>query len=488
MSLFTLASLLGVVLATARYSTVTPAKSASTPEPVPAPAPTGRSFAILDYFSAPSLPASSIFDSAPSSIMPDVRLIKHALSLSTKAVPLAPAEVKNTKRDRLSAPKSIPGKTKSASSGSTSNALSVRATEAGLTTFFDGSAAWQKTIRGFVRPSAPSTPPANATETECECGYGQMIVADLTAWTRALSRFSHADLIHFIRDQVLETIKQEFREAIAIAAQIVELSKNATRIASQHVQYTADRTTKRALAMYDNVRSYGKSINMTASTQKAYDAAHAAKSGLDRVSSQAAMTSLKGKEAIYKARAGLEYLVAEAKRMKGDGGKIKPAVPPPSSKRNRKGKGVPVRERFRAHRAKGRKVNDEHKKPITSKAKPKANAKSTTAAESTLKQRFLSALHNVSTSRAMMLNRTSQADYIGRYAVCPIVNQCTTLYPRTKVGPRRLKSDYVDITLYPLYHRGQRDSSVKPFVKYFPIVSVSQCEKLAYNNQEQISG
>jgi hypothetical protein len=246
-----------------------------------------------------------------------------------------------------------------------------------------------------------------------------MMIFDIkTAWSRALSGFSHSDLVHFIQTQVLDTIKREIQEAIALAAQVLSLSKNATLATGRHLRKAAYKSSKHASTVYGNIKTYGRSVNVTATTQRAYDAAHAARSGLGVVSSQAAMTSQKGKEAIYKARAGLDYLIAEAKRVRGNGGndnqKPKAAAAP---------KGFSVRERFRSHRmgvgkgkgqvkagaakAKpGRKGSNHLKAKAEGKGKKASNVNAIVnvktqgdhiaSTQSTLKQKFMSALHDVS--------------------------------------------------------------------------------------------
>jgi hypothetical protein len=251
-----------------------------------------------------------------------------------------------------------------------------------------------------------------------------MIISDIkTAWSRALSGFSHSDLIHFIQTQVLDTIKREIQEAIALAAQVLSVSKKATFATGRHLRKAAYQSSKHVSTVYGDIKTYGKSVNVTATTQRAYDAAHAARSGLGVVSSQAAMTSKKGKEAIYKARAGLDYLIAEARRARGSGGddnQISNAAGAP--------KGFSVRERFRSHRVgvgrgKGqtkagpvkakptRKGSDNVKGKAKGKGKKASNVNANlnvktkgdhiASTQSTLKQKLMSALHDVSPSQVL---------------------------------------------------------------------------------------
>jgi hypothetical protein len=298
MSILTLASLLGLVLATVRYSS----PSSETVTEVQTPVAQVKPFSILDYLSPSSL-STSLFDPTPSSIMPDVRLIKNALSLSTKSVGLAPAEIKSQVKTAF----------KDGEKGTGSNAVALRGGEAGLTAFLQGSSStWQK-ARDMVMPSTPPVVvPKSINDSKSQLQtYGQMIIGDIkAAWTRTLSTYSHADFIHYARNQIMATIQLEIQQAILLAKYLVEVSKNVSEATRPYFQQGANQVLK----TYHDVKSYTTSINITASADIATSRA---KSGYENVTSKAAMTSQKGREAIQQARAGLEYLVSEARRKAG---------------------------------------------------------------------------------------------------------------------------------------------------------------------------
>jgi hypothetical protein len=384
MSIFTLASLLGLVLATVRYST-TPTSDTVT-EPIAPPVQTGKPFSIMDYLPASSSFSNPLFDSAPapSSIMPDVRLIKNALSLSTKAVPLASDAKVDT---QAKVPKVKAGVTGEAS---TSYAVALRNTEAGLMAFVQGST-WPLNRKVAKKPK-PSDTPITSNET-----YGQMIISDIkAAWakTRTLSSYSHAEVIHYIRDQILATIQLEIQQALILARYVIQLSKNVTQSASQHLQ----RGNKHAIDMYEHLMAYTTSINVTATTETA---TNHAKSGMEAVTSKAIMTSQKGKEAIQQARAGLDYLVAEAKRMRGETGETKEKIEPVRIRS--------FKDKIKSHRGRLRwGVPDQGKRQIPTQP---LLARETSMS---LKQKLMQALHNVSPRFLLLLN--DMFNEIGRYA------------------------------------------------------------------------
>lgn len=406
MSIFTLASLLGLVLATVRYSG--PASEPVTG--VQPPVGQVKPFSILDYLSPSSL-STSLFDPAPSSIMPDVRLIKNALSLSTKAAALVPAEVKSQAK---TTPKS---KEKDGETVAV-NTLALRGDEAGLTAFLHGTGStWQK-ARDMVMPSAPPVivPSPVLTGAPVE-GFGQIILGDIkSAWTRALSSYSHADFIHYLRIQILATIQLEIQQAILLAKYLVAISKNVSRTASPHIRKGADSI----LRMYDNARQYTQTINITASTDLA---ASRAKMGYENVSMKAAMTSQKGREAIKQARAGLEYLVAEARRKAGINTDSIKAKPQPQSLVQR-GKLRTFKERIKTHRGKlvpGLYMGGIHWPGHGPVQVPVPVPKET---KMSTKQKFMQALHNVSSPLFPGMRQCRSTT--GRYASgCMIM--CTVL-------------------------------------------------------------
>jgi hypothetical protein len=355
-------------------------------EPVAPPVQTGKPFSIMDYLPASSSFSNPLFDSAPapSSIMPDVRLIKNALSLSTKAVPLLP-DAKVDAQPKV--PKVKAGVTGEAS---TSYAVALRNTEAGLMAFVQGST-WPLNRKVAKKPK-PSDTPINSNET-----YGQMIISDIkAAWarTRTLSSYSHAEFIHYIRDQILATIQLEIQQALILARYVIQLSKNVTQSASQHLQ----RGNKHAIDMYEHLRAYTTSINVTATTETA---TNHAKSGMEAVTSKAIMTSQKGKEAIQHARAGLDYLVAEAKRMRGETVETKEKTEPVRIRS--------FKDKIKSHRGKLRwRMPDHGKRQVPTQP---LLARETSMS---LKQKLMQALHNVSPRFLLLLN--DMFNEIGRYA------------------------------------------------------------------------
>jgi hypothetical protein len=353
MSILTLASLLGLVLATVRYSIV-PTSSSSSPEVIPTNQ--VKPFSILDY-----LPSTSM--EAPSSIMPDVRLIKNALSLSTVRPTIKPAQ--------------SGANTKSVATVAGTYSLALRNSEAGLIAFLQNSGhTWQR-AKEMVRPSSP---PPIATQVPEVPTYGQIIYSDFKgAWSKTISTYSHAEFIHYIRNQIIATIQLEIQQALLLAAYLMELGKNVTKAATPYFQNGLNRT----VGMYDNVKSFGGSINMPTTDL----AASAAKAATDSVASKAVMTSQKGREAIQQARQGLEYLISEAKRRAG------PTSQEVSKEHLQGGKGrfSGLRNKIRNH--KGKAVQNPNRGTLN---KLKEKKEKEIGKKMTVRERLMLALHNVS--------------------------------------------------------------------------------------------
>jgi len=301
---------------------------------------------------------------APSSIMPDVRLIKHALSLSTVRPTIKPVQ---------SGPES-----QSVAKVAGSYSLALRNSEAGLIAFLQNSGSTWQRAKEMVRPSPP---PPVATGIPEEPTYGQIIYSDFkAAWSKTLSTYTHAEFIHYLRNQIIATIQMEIQQAILLATYLLEVGKNVTRAATPYFQNGYNRT----LGMYDNIKSFGGSINMPTTDI----AASAAKAATDSVASKAAMTSQKGREAIQQARQGLEYVIQEAKRRAG------PTSPEVSKEdvRGAKGRFSGLKNKIRNHKGKavqnpnrGIKSNSHMKEMREEKGK-----------KMTMRERFMLALHNVS--------------------------------------------------------------------------------------------
>jgi hypothetical protein len=357
LSILTLASLLGLVIATVRYSII-PSSSPPTSQEVMATNQV-KPFSILDY-----LPSTSM--EAPSSIMPDVRLIKNALSLSTVRPTIKPL-------------KSEPG-SKSVATVAETYSLALRNSEAGLIAFLQNSGSTWQRAKEMVRPS---TPPPVVTEIPEGPTYGQIIYSDLkTAWSKTLSTYSHTEFIHYIRNQIIATIQLEIQQALILTTYLLEVGKNVTRAATPYFQQGLNRTQ----GMYDSLKTFGGSINMPTTDI----AASAAKAATDSVASKAATTSQKGREAIQQARQGLEYLIQEAKRRAG------PTSPEALKEEVGSGRFSGLKNKIRNH--KGKAVQNPNRGISTkSKSKFQMNSKGEEMGKKmTMRERLMLALHNVS--------------------------------------------------------------------------------------------
>jgi hypothetical protein len=367
-SILTLASLLGLVLAAVRYSIAPSSASSTVTQPLPVPQ--VKPFSILDY-----LPSSSLME-APSSIMPDVRLIKNALTLSTKA---SPPTISNVP----------PPKSKLNSKSTGTFAVALPDSDYGLMTFLQNSGSTWRKAKEMVSPS----PPIVTAIAEEPRGYGQIMLSDLkTAWSKTLSTYSHAEFIHYIRDQVIATILLEIQQAILLAQYLMEVGKNASRIAQPYIH----RGVEHAATLYGSMKTYTYSIHMPTTEI----VANVAKSGIDSVTSKAVMTSQKGREAIQQARLGLEYLVSEAKRRAGLTPvevNVKEELPG--------GRFSGLRNKIRTHRGK---AVQNPRKSVTKKADVKMESKER---KMTMRERLMLALHNVSQIPHFVINgySTNQA-------------------------------------------------------------------------------
>jgi hypothetical protein len=299
---------------------------------------------------------------APSSIMPDVRLIKNALSLSTVRPTIKPL-------------KSEPG-SKSVATVAGTYSLALRNSEAGLIAFLQNSGdRWQR-AKEMVRPSPPLPVTTSSPEGPT---YGQIIYSDLkAAWSKTLSTYSHAEFLHYIRNQIIATIQLEIQQALLLATYFIEVGKNVTRAATPYFQQGLNRTQ----GMYDSLKTFGGSINMPTTDI----ASSAAKAATDSVASKAAMTSQKGREAIQQARQGLEYLIQEAKRRAG------PTSPEALKEEVGRGRFSGLKNKIRNH--KGKAVQNPNR-GITSKSQMK-EMREEKGKKMTMKERFILALHNVS--------------------------------------------------------------------------------------------
>jgi len=301
---------------------------------------------------------------APSSIMPDVRLIKNALSLSTVRPTIKPVQ---------SDPES-----QSVAKVAGSYSLALRNSEAGLIAFLQSSGSTWQRAKEMVRPSSP---PPVVTEIPEGPTYGQIFYSDVkTAWSKTISSYSHTEFIHCIRNQIIATIQMEIQQALLLATYLLEVGKNVTKAATPYFQNGFNRTQ----GMYNNIKLFGGSINMPTTDI----AASAAKAATDSVASKAAMTSQKGREAIQQARQGLEYLIQEAKRRAG------PTSQEASKDdvRGAKGRFSGLKNKIRNHKGKavqnpnrGIKSNSQMKEMREEKGK-----------KMTMTERLMLALHNVS--------------------------------------------------------------------------------------------
>lgn len=403
MSIIALTSLVSIAIATVQYST--------TGHPVAQPqtaTPDTRSYSILDYLSAPPISSSILSETGSSSFIPDVRLIKNALSLSTKSVALAPAEVRSTVKAHK--PQAQVPISRSAGPTADSLSLSLRNTDVGLTTLSDVSAKWHKSLKDLVKGSVPkatekASPPVNLTR-QGECGYGQVLLSDLkSAWTRAISGFSYTDFIHFVRNQIFATIKAEINEAIYLAHEVSALSRNFTRLTASYllkgsvsVRALVDDEIRHIFVDklgfdYHSLSAFNATRVRSAATKQA---AQNARSGLNALSSQAAMGARFGKEAIYKARAGLDHLITEAQRLrKGEGDEKEMPLPLKWECRAAHGRGQNKGHpgRWSRRRGNGR----------TATSPRLARRRSPT--ETSWRQRFFQAVHNVS------LGAAAQSDF-----------------------------------------------------------------------------
>jgi len=363
MSIFTLASLLGLVVATVRYS-FAPASSsapvsASAPESIPTPAVQVKPFSILDY-----LPSSSLME-APSSILPDVRLIKNALTLSSKALPPTISNVP-------------PPTSKSKEEGD--YAVALPDSDYVLMTFLHNSGSTWRKAKEMVSPSSPiATPVAEGSRVY---GYGGIMLSDLkAAWSKTISSYSHAEFIHYLRDQIIATIQLEIQQAIILAKYLVGVGRNASRVATPYILTGYNQT----VTILDHLKSYS-TLNMPTTDI----AVEAARTGLDSVTSKAAMTSQKGREAIQQARAGLDYLVSEARRRAGANSihasdQVQAGVDQESG-----GRFSDFKNKIRTHR--GKAIQNPRK--AVDIGHP--NVKEKGERVMSMKERFMLALHNVS--------------------------------------------------------------------------------------------
>lgn len=354
-----------------------PASSAPSSSPEVIPTNQVKPFSILDY-----LPSTSL--EAPSSIMPDVRLIKNALSLSTVRPTIKPLN------------------TEPVATVAGTYSVALRNSEAGLIAFLQNSGhRWQR-AKEMVRPSPP---PPFTTQSPEGPTYSQILYSDLkAARSKALSSYSHAEFIHYFRDQIIATIQLEIQQAILLATYLMEVGKNATKAATPYFQNGINQT----LGMYDNLKSFGSSINMPTTDI----AASAAKAASDSVASRAAMTSQKGREAIQQARQGLEYLISEAKRRAG------PNSPEISNEeslgRGERGRFSGLKSRIRNH--KGKAVQNPNKGTSKTSKSHMNSRKEEIGRKMTMRERFMLALHNVSRHSTLTLLIWDGGSTIGRYA------------------------------------------------------------------------
>ena len=365
MSIFTLASLLGLVMATVRYSfapaSSSASASASTPESIPTPAVQVKPFSILEY-----LPSSSLME-APSSILPDVRLIKNALTLSSKALPPTISNVP-------------PPTSKSKEEGDYAVALSD--SDYGLMTFLQNSGSTWRKAKEMVSPSSPiATPVAEGSRVY---GYGGIMLSDLkAAWSKTISSYSHAEFIHYLRDQIIATIQLEIQQAIILAKYLVGVGRNASRVATPYILTGYNQT----VTILNHLKSYSALRMPTTDI-----AVEAARTGLDSVTSKAAMTSQKGREAIQQARAGLDYLVSEARRRARASSSHIPDQGQGQVGLNEKsgGKFSSLKNKIRNHRGKA------IQNPRKAVSVDHPNVKEKGERKMNMKERFMLALHNVS--------------------------------------------------------------------------------------------
>jgi len=193
----------------------------------------------------------------------------------------------------------------------------------------------------------------------------------------------------------------EIQQAILLVIYLMEVGKNATRAATPYFQNGINRT----LGMYDNLKSFGSSINMPTTDI----ASSAAKAATDSVASRAAMTSQKGREAIQQARQGLEYLISEAKRRAGPNS---PEISKEESLgRADRGRFSELRNKIRNH--KGKAVHNPNRGSLTTS---KFQKEKEIGKKMTMRERFTLALHNVSPHSTLTLLIRDGGSTTGRYA------------------------------------------------------------------------
>lgn len=421
-SVYTLAGILSIALAAAQYSgSLGPALVPSAPQtPAPVVVQTQKPFSIFDYIPVPSL---SIPSASPEpmygakSFVPDVRLIKHALSLSTKSVALAPAEVKST--DKASKSHSHAHTAKSV--GPTAHSLSLRNTDVGLTTLMNVSAMWSRSLRGALPKSGSTRGSTTATQEDCQCSYRDIIVADIkNVWGHALSSHTYADFLHFVRNQLIETVMLELRATANVAIEILSFGRNVTLAASSHAYTALDHLRNYTASGLTALHSYGSTVNTTASTQAAYESARKARSGLESLGAEGTKRS---KDAVYQARAGLDHLIAEAKRLYGvptstednDARQVRQDIHAGSGKRDRFS-----RQWHRRHTGHGRSV-----------AAPKLRDRHESAKKGPWSSRFYRSLHDVSS--LVYCVQSGKADRSGRTSFRSIARDSV---PRTQMHGR----------------------------------------------------
>ena len=312
-SLIALTSIVSIAVATVQYAPIS--NSASSPEASRPPVIQAvKPFSILDYLplSVHSIPDPivTLSSSGAGSYMPDVRLIKNALSLSTKSNAFAPAVVQST--DKLAKPSSQQTNT-AKSVGPTSYSLSLRNSDVALTTIIDASTKWHRSLRNLARgadghSSKDVIPRSNLT------GYDSVTRAELRGATyNAVSDGRILDVIYYVHLHFLATLRSEMDEAITFGKTMIGWSVNTTRTTRSRVMAGTSYLRRHLSTGLHSLAIQAHSLRLV-KAEEARAVSQKAKAGLDAVSQQASLTHKWGQDRLRQARAGLDYLIAEGQR------------------------------------------------------------------------------------------------------------------------------------------------------------------------------
>lgn len=297
------------------------------------PPASGKPFSIWDHLPLSSMAEVISAEPSASTRLADLNLIRNALSLSTRSVAISPADPVTTSQHNK-APSRVDDVIKPNGGSTACCSLSIRNSDVALTPVVNPSV-WQKTLNMMRNASQPIK---NATSAEeCKCSFKDIVFSDIkSAWSYTLSTFSHADLIHFIHQQVQQAILKEFHGLCVVANEIrrtaAELSKVAADHASNMTQYAVGHARAgisyaqhRLPLLFHSLRLHNPRLRVrmppvVLNANAARQAAGQAKRGLDTIvhitEETAHQAQEKGAESLKRARRGLDRLVTEAKQLK----------------------------------------------------------------------------------------------------------------------------------------------------------------------------